>query len=244
VVFGIGIGTQRNDDGGILKHVHGAMELDCRGGNGVEPARKDIGEGLVEGKGTAILKDQAAKFTVGDSRFKTQDVHRQVAHEMREGIEEELRCGRFVELFIEGVIIGVESPQLIEVPVQISDGLHVLGGHRSDHREAHAKRGDEAFALEQSEGVTAFIEDLFIQDRLELVGHGGNFLGIHATFLSSIEGVEGWMDLAKHLHDFKSLDDQNWGRILNSVRMCLYTTNRCERVKISHHIGATAFRFP
>jgi hypothetical protein len=44
-----------------------------------------------------------------------------------------------------------------------------------------------------------------------LMGHGGKLLGSHSTFLSLIEGVVGWMDLAKNLHNFKSLDHQNWG---------------------------------
>jgi hypothetical protein len=43
------------------------------------------------------------------------------------------------------------------------------------------------------------------------MGHGGKLLGSHSTFLSLIEGVVGWMDLAKNLHNFKSLDHQNWG---------------------------------
>src|SRR5687768_15163008 len=93
--------------------------------------------------------------------------------------------------YLEGVIIGVEFPQLIELTMQIGDGVDLLSGHGAHHREAYTERGDEAFALDQAEGLTAFIEDLFIQDSLELMGHGGKVSGIHSTCLSFIEGVCG-----------------------------------------------------
>ena len=59
------------------------------------------------------------------------------------------------------VIIGVEVPQLIELPMQIGNGLDLLGRHGADHREAQAKRGDETQALDQAKRLTAFIEKPF-----------------------------------------------------------------------------------
>ena len=190
-VFRVGVGAQSNDDGGILKQIHRAVQFDGGGTDGAKAAGKEVGQGLVKGKGTAILKDQSVEFTEGLSGFKAQDFHRQLAHDVREGLQEELGCGRFEQLFIEGVIIGVKFPQLIELAMQISDGVDLLGGHGGNHRQAQTTRRDEALALDQSAFFPALIEDLFIQDGLELIGHGGNLLGIHATFLSLIEGVRG-----------------------------------------------------
>src|SRR5947208_15797707 len=89
--------------------------------DGVKEAGKDIGERLVKGKRTAILQEKAVEFTEGLSGFKAQDFHRQLAHDVREGVQEELGGGRSEELVIEGVIIGVKCTQSIELPMQISD---------------------------------------------------------------------------------------------------------------------------
>lgn len=43
--------------------------------------------------------------------------------------------------------------------MQIRNGLDSLGGHGGHHREAHTKGGNETFALDQSECLTAFIEE-------------------------------------------------------------------------------------
>src|SRR2546429_3778738 len=92
---------------------------------------------------------------------------------------------------IKSVINGIKCPQLIELPKQNSDGVDVLGGHGGDHGEAQTKRRDEALARGKSEVFATLIEDLFIQDGLELIGHGSKLLGIHSTFLSLSEGVRG-----------------------------------------------------
>ena len=105
------------------------MQFDGGGTDGVKATGKEVGEGLVQGKGTAILKDQTAKFTEGRSRFKAQDFHAQLAHDVREGAQEELGRGRFEQLLIEGIIIGIKFPQLIELAMQIGDGLDLLSGH-------------------------------------------------------------------------------------------------------------------
>ena len=149
-----------------------------------------MGESLVKGKRTAILKEQAVEFTEGGSGFKAQDFHRQLAHDVREGTQEKLGRGRFEQLLIEGVIIGVEVPQLIKLTMQIGDGLDLLGGHRGDHRKGQVKQRDEALAFGKSELFAPLIEDLFIEDGLELIGHGGKLVGIHSPVLSFVEG--GW----------------------------------------------------
>jgi hypothetical protein len=211
VVFGIGVGTQVNGDRGILKQIHRAVQFDGGGTDGVKATGKDLDQGLVKGKRTAILKDQTVEFTEGRSGFKAQDFHRQLAHDVRERAQEELGRGGFEQLLIEGVIIGVEFPQLIELTVQIGDGSDVLGGHGGAHREAQTKRRDEAFALDQSEFFAALIENLFIEDRLELVGQGGKLLGLHPILLLLIKGLGGWMEFARNCQHFKRLDDQSQG---------------------------------
>jgi len=148
-----------------------------------------MAESLVKGKRTAILKNQSVKFTEGRSGFKAQDFHRKLTHDVGERVQEKLGCSRFEELLIEGIIIAVKLPQLIELAMQISDGLDLLSGHGGHHREAQTKRRNKALTLDKSELSAAFIEDIGIEDRLELVGHGGKLLAIHSTFLSLIEGV-------------------------------------------------------
>ena len=49
-MFGIGIRTQYNGQGGILEHIQGAMQLDGGGLDGAETARKHVSERIVEGK--------------------------------------------------------------------------------------------------------------------------------------------------------------------------------------------------
>jgi hypothetical protein len=109
-----------------LKQIHRAVQFDGSGTDGVKATGKEVGEGVVKGKGTAILKDQSVEFTEGRSGFKPQDFHRQLAHAVREGAQEELGRSRFDELFREGVIIGVKFPQLIELTMQIGNGLDLL----------------------------------------------------------------------------------------------------------------------
>src|SRR5712664_1843131 len=75
--------------------------------------------------------------------------------------------------------------------MQTGNALDLLSGHGGHHREAEAKRRDEALALEKVELFAALIKDIGIEDGLELVGHGAKLLGIHPTFLSLIEGVWG-----------------------------------------------------
>jgi hypothetical protein len=85
-VLGIGVGTQENGDRGILQQIHRAVQFDSGWTDGVKAAGKDIGQGLMKGKRTAILKDQSVEFAEGLSRFKSQDFHRQLAHDVTEGL--------------------------------------------------------------------------------------------------------------------------------------------------------------
>ena len=87
-------------------------------------------------------------------------------------------------------IFTLKFPQLIELAMQIGKSLDLLGGHGGHHREAQAKRRNETFALGKSDLLATLIEDIFIEDRLELVGHRDKLLGSHPTFLSFIE--EAW----------------------------------------------------
>jgi len=190
VVFGIGVWTQGNRDGGILKHIQGAVEFDSRRTHGVEAAGKHLGQGLVKGKRTTILKEKTVEFTEGLARFKAQDFHRQLTHDVAQGGAEELGRSGFEQLLIEGFIIRLKFPQLIELAMQIGKSLDLLGGHGGHHREAQAKRRNETFALGKSDLLATLIEDIFIEDRLELVGHRDKLLGSHPTFLSFIE--EAW----------------------------------------------------
>ena len=128
------------------------------------------------------------EFTERLSGFEAQDFHGQLAHDVRERVQEKHGCGRFVELLMEGLIICVYLPQLIELTMQIGDGLDLLSGHGSNDGEAKTKRRDEALAFGNSELFAALIEDIGIEDSLELVGHGGNLSAIHSRFLSLIEG--------------------------------------------------------
>jgi hypothetical protein len=61
-VFGIGIGTQGNEDGSILKQTEGAVQFDGSWADGVKTTGKALGKRLVKGKGTAILQDQSTKL--------------------------------------------------------------------------------------------------------------------------------------------------------------------------------------
>jgi hypothetical protein len=62
VVFGIGVGAQGNDEGGLLQQIHRAGQVDGGGPDGLQATRKDIGQRLVESKRTAILKNQTVEY--------------------------------------------------------------------------------------------------------------------------------------------------------------------------------------
>jgi hypothetical protein len=95
--------------------------------------------------------------------------------------------------------------------MQIGNGLDLLGRHGADHREAQAKRGDETQALDQAKRLTAFIEDLFIEDSLELVGHHGKLLAIHSHFLSVLEGVIELNGSCQKPPSFQEVNSRNQG---------------------------------
>jgi len=191
VVCGIGVWTQGNRDGGIVQHIQGAVEFDSRWTHGVEAAGKPLGEGLVKGKRTPILQEKTVECTEGLASFKAQDFHRQLTHDVAQGGAEALGSSGCEPLRIEGVIIRLKFPQLMELAMPIGKSLDLLGGHGGHHREAQAQRRDETFALGTSDVLATRIEDIFIEDRLELVGHRDKWLGSHPTFLSFIEGVWG-----------------------------------------------------
>jgi hypothetical protein len=79
-MFGIGIGAQGNGHGDILKQIERAMEFDGSGAHGIEAARKHLRQRIVKGKRTAILNDDAIKFTKGLASFEAQHFHAQFAH--------------------------------------------------------------------------------------------------------------------------------------------------------------------
>jgi hypothetical protein len=81
-----------------LKQIHRAVQFNGGRAHGVKAAGKEVGEGVVKGKGTAILEDQSVAFTEGHSGFKAQDFHRQLTHDVGERRQEKLGGGRFVEL--------------------------------------------------------------------------------------------------------------------------------------------------
>src|SRR5712691_9221671 len=149
-MFGIGIRTQGNGDGGILKHIKSAVEFDGGRTHGVEAARKHLGQGLVKGKRAAILQDKAVEFTKGLTGFKAQDFHGQLTPDVTQRGAEELGGTGCAQLRIEGFIIRLERPQLIELAMQIGKSLDLLGGHGGYHLEAQAKRCEESFALSKS----------------------------------------------------------------------------------------------
>lgn len=47
IPFGIGIGTQRDRDGGILESIHGTVQFNGGGLNGVETAGEPLGKGFI-----------------------------------------------------------------------------------------------------------------------------------------------------------------------------------------------------
>src|SRR5437870_13457400 len=69
VVFGIGVWTQGNRDGGIVQQIQSAVEFDSRRTHGVETAGKHLGQGLVQGERTPILQDKTVEFTEGLASF-------------------------------------------------------------------------------------------------------------------------------------------------------------------------------
>ncbi len=133
VVFGIGVGTQGDEDRGIFKQIHRTVEFDSRWTHRAEATGQLLGEGLVQGKGAAILKDEATKFTEGFTGLKAQDFGAPLTHDIGEGLQEELGCLGFEQLLIECLVIGIEVPQLIELTMQIGDGMDLLSGHGAEH---------------------------------------------------------------------------------------------------------------
>jgi len=90
---------------------------------------------------------------------------------------------------MEGLIIRFHLPQLVELTMQIGNGLDLLSGHGGNNGEAKTKRRDEALAFGISELFATLIENIGIEDRLAFIGHRGNLLAIHSPFLSLIEGI-------------------------------------------------------
>ena len=114
-MFGIGVGAQGNGDGGILQQIQRAVEFDGRRTHGGEAAGKHIGQRLVEGKRAPVLHDKTGEGPEGLTGFKAQDFHRQLPHDVTQRGTEELGRSGFEQLLIEGFIIRVELPQLIEL---------------------------------------------------------------------------------------------------------------------------------
>jgi len=56
------------------------MERDRCGLDGIEAARKDVSERIVEGKRTAVLNDHAFAFAQGLAGFKAHYFHGALAH--------------------------------------------------------------------------------------------------------------------------------------------------------------------
>ena len=198
VVFGIGIRTQRNGDGDLLKQLQGAVELDGGRTHRVETAREDVRQGCMEGQGAAILNDDPVEFTEGLTGFKTQHFHAEFAHDVTKRGTKELGTLVFDQLIVEASIMGIEVPQFIELAVQPGNAFDLLGGHGGDHRKSESKRGNEPFAFGKSKPFASVIEHSGVQNGLELVGHGGKLLGIHPTCLYGfwVKGLGCRMDLA------------------------------------------------
>ena len=80
---------------------------------------------------------------------------------------------------------------MIYEPFHLKIGALSFGKCRDDglHIALLARLG--ALALGKSKVMTALIEGLGVQDRLEFVGHAGTLLLIYPTFLWLIEGFWG-----------------------------------------------------
>ena len=58
----------------------------------------------MDGKGTAILNDNAFEFAKGRARFEAQDFHGEGAHDMAQRSAKEFRRSGLKQLIIEGFI--------------------------------------------------------------------------------------------------------------------------------------------
>ena len=192
-VVGISVWTQGNRAGGILKQSQGAVECDSRRTPGVEAAGKPLGQGLVQGKRTPILQEKTVECTDGLASCNAQALPRQLTHAGAQGGAEALGRSGFEPWLLEGFILRRQFPQLLELARHIGKSLDLLGGHGGHHRAAQAQRRDATCALGKSAWLAPLIEDIFIEDRLELVGHRDQWLGSHPTFLSFLEGGVGWI---------------------------------------------------
>ena len=114
------------------------------------------------------MKEKSIEFAERLSGFKAQDFHGQLAHDVRERVQEKHGCSRFVQLLMEGMIIRFHLPQLVELAMQIGNGVDLLSRHGGDDGEAKMKWRDEALSFGKSELLATLIEDIGIEDRLEL----------------------------------------------------------------------------
>ncbi len=88
-----------------------------------------MGQGIMKGKGTAILTDPALAFAKGLAGFKAQACHSQLAHAMAQGVAEKLGTTGVEPLIIEAFITRPDVPQVVELARQIGNAGDVFRGH-------------------------------------------------------------------------------------------------------------------